>query len=422
MTRTASPKLAGYAGLAALALVAALVLGRPELAAVAAPFALAVGAGLAFAGRPEIDARASLASERALEGDHVTLTLQLAPSEPVARVRVRLAVPAGMELVDSAPLRELRLPATRELELTVRCTHWGGYRLGDVDLVARDLLGLFASRSSVRGSAHLRVYPRAETLRRLPPPHATQAHVGSHVARAKGEGIEFADLRPWAPGDRVRRINWRASARRAQLVVNESHPERNADVVVFLDTFAETRAGVSGTLDLAVRAGAAIVARALRDRDRVGLISFGGFVRWLVPASGVVQQYRVVDALVDTQIALSWAWKEIDVLPLRTLPPHALIVALTPLLDDRATAALLDLRARGFDLVVVEVSPLPFVDRGRGEVARTAERLWLLRRDALRGRYERTGVPVVEWQAGDAFEAVLEEARTYRRYAPIARA
>ena len=47
------------------------------------------------------------------------------------------------------------------------------------------------------------------------------------MARAKGDGIEFADIRPFVPGDRVRRINWRASARRPGLWVNESHPERN---------------------------------------------------------------------------------------------------------------------------------------------------------------------------------------------------
>ena len=76
---------------------------------------------------------------------------------------------------------------------------------------------------------------------------STQPFAGNQVARQKGEGLEFADLREFAAGDRVRSINWRASARRNVLVVNERHPERNADVILFLDTFADARAG--GALD-----------------------------------------------------------------------------------------------------------------------------------------------------------------------------
>src|SRR2546423_15075622 len=76
----------------------------------------------------------------------------------------------------------------------------------------------------------------------------------------------------------------------------------------------------------------------------------------------MVQRYRIVEALLNTEITLSYAWKEIDVLPRGTLPAKALVLALTPLLDDRAVSALLDLRARGFDLVVIEVSPLPFAE------------------------------------------------------------
>ena len=64
------------------------------------------------------------------------------------------------------------------------------------------------------------------------------------------------------PGDRLRSINWRASARRGELIVNDRHPERNTDVILFLDSFAEARtARAESTLDRAVRA-AATLARA----------------------------------------------------------------------------------------------------------------------------------------------------------------
>ena len=53
-------------------------------------------------------------------------------------------------------------------------------------------------------------------------PSETQVFSGNHVARQKAEGIEFADIRQFVAGDRVRHVNWRATARRGELWVNEA--------------------------------------------------------------------------------------------------------------------------------------------------------------------------------------------------------
>jgi uncharacterized protein (DUF58 family) len=172
-----------------------------------------------------------------------------------------------------------------------------------------------------------------------------------------------------------------------------------------------------GTLDQTVRAAASLAHRYLQRKDRVGIVSFGGFLSWLLPASGTKQLYRIVDSLLQMEIVFSFATKNIEVLPPRTLPPGALVLALTPLLDDRSTSALLDLRARGSDLVVVEVSPVPFVTPLGDELSQLAYRLWSLARDAQRARYVRAGIPVVAWTDGQALDSVLEEVRAYRRYA-----
>jgi uncharacterized protein (DUF58 family) len=261
------------------------------------------------------------------------------------------------------------------------------------------------------------VYPSAETVRTLLAPLETQVFIGNQTARVKGEGIEFADIRGWAPGDRVRSINWRATARRGELHVNQQHPERNTDVVLFLDTFTDVASGMRGTLDMTVRAATSLAHRYLQRKDRVGVVSFGGLLSWLVPASGTQQLYRIVDSLLQTDIVLSFARRGIDVLPPRTLPPKALVLALSPLLDVRSAGAILDLRARGFDLIVIEVSPVPFVDDEGDELAKVAYRLWRLSRESLRARYEQAGVPVVEWVDGVALDGVLEEVTAYRRHA-----
>ena len=176
-------------------------------------------------------------------------------------------------------------------------------------------------------------------------------------------------MRPWAPGDPLKRVNWRATARRGEVWVNESHPERNTDVILFVDSFAEARGGDTGTLDLAVRATAALADAYIGRRDRVGLISFGGILRWLEPGMGTVQLYRIVDALLDTQIILSYYWTGIDVIPQRTLPPNALVIALSPLLDGRSVDALLDLRARGLRPQRRSTSPPCRSRSGRGRAS-----------------------------------------------------
>ena len=305
--------------------------------------------------------------------------------------------------------------------MPIGCTRWGGYAPGTLHLRARDRLGVFAFEDVRDLRRPLRVYPGPERLLSLLRPLETQPSVGNQVARTKGDGIEFADIRPFVPGDRVRRVNWRASARRGDLVVNEAHPERNTDVILFLDTFSEVRGTERGTLDLTVRAAAALADAYLARKDRVGVIGFGGMLSWLLPGAGLRQLYRIVDSLLETEIVLNYAWKDVELLPRRTLPPQALVVGLTPLLDERSVGALLDLRARGFDLAIVEVSPAAFAVAGDDEADRVAYRLWLHTRAALRYRFETAGVPVVEWRDGEALAAPLEEVSAWRRQARVAR-
>jgi len=426
VTRWASPKLAAYAGLSGVGLLTALGFARPELVALTAPFLLALAAGLALASPPQIEVDVELDAQRILEGDEVAARIVLYPTTTVDRLDLYLRLPPGLEVTSGSNPVALHLAAgeRREVELTLRAVRWGAHVIGPAYLRARDPLEFLAWESSAGAGSELRVFPREEALRRIIRPRETQVLAGNEVSRHKGEGIEFADLRPFAPGDPLRRVNWRASARRGDgdLWVNESHPERNTDVILFVDSFAEARLGGEGTLDLAVRATATLADAYARRRDRVGLISFGGIMRWLVPGTGLVQMYRVIDALLDTQIILSYYWKEIDVIPRRTLPPNALVIALSPLLDARSVGALLDLRARGYDLAVIDVSPVPFTKRPADSVDAIAYDIWQLTRDALRHRLQSAGVAVAEWTDDVPLQAVLEEVREFRRYARHAHA
>lgn len=422
MTRTGDARLGAYAALASVALVAALAFRRSELAAIAAPFALLVALGVRVRA-PELRAWFDLDRERALEGDVVDATVTVRTTEAVDRLEIGLALPDGVELAEGRNPVALRLSAgeERELPLRLRCRRWSSVEIGEVWLRARDRIGLLHFEGRVDRRRTLRIYPTPERLQRLLAPAHTQAATGSEVARLRAEGLEFADTRPFVAGDRVRSINWRATARRGSLVVNERHPERNADVVVFLDSFAEARTTDEGTLEQAVRTTATIARRFLERRDRVGLVAFGGILRWLEPGGGLVQQYRLVDALLETGVEFSYAWKDVNVIPARTLPPRALVIAVTPLLDERAIGALLDLRWRGHDLVVLEVSPEPYLEPGRDRADLVALRLWRLQRAELRARFERLGAAVATLDDATTVEEALEEVRAFRRHARLAR-
>jgi uncharacterized protein (DUF58 family) len=261
-------------------------------------------------------------------------------------------------------------------------------------------------------------------LSRLVAPLRTRPVLGSQVSRERGEGIEFADLRPVAPGDRVRNINWRATSRRRVPHVNVQHPEHGTDVVLFLDTFDQAEHESEGTLDAAVHAAAALASAYLARRDRVAVVSFGGELSWLPPATGPRHLYRIADALLLSAVSLSNGWKDVARLPGRLFPPRALVLALSPLLDERGVDALLDLRARGHDLALVEVSPVAHSPITHVESRRPVLRLWQLQRDTLRARFEALGVPVAHWEHPDVPLALaVEEVISFRRHArPASRA
>jgi uncharacterized protein (DUF58 family) len=425
VNRRPSAKIAVYVGVAALALLAGLALGRPELVAVAAPLAVLVVAGLAGARDPELAAEVAVDRERALVEDQVTVTLTLRAAARVERLEVLLVVPPGMEGPDGARrawATAVTLAAGEERALPVRltCRRWGAYWLGDVHLRAHDRFRLFTWERHLDRHAHLKVFPVPDALRSLVTPVETLVSTGGHVAPQRGDGIEFADLRPFLPGDRPRSINWRATARRGDLMVNQRHPERATDVVLFLDSFLDVSGPTGSTLDRTVGAAASLAAAYLRQRDRVGLVSFGGFVQWLQPGGGQTALYRLLDTLMETQVFATAAWKGIRHLPPRTLPAKALIVAMTPLVDERGVAALFDLLARGYDLAVVDISPLAQAGVGGGQWGELATRLWALERETLRHRYQRLGAAVVEWPDALHLQQVLLEVEACRRHAGLA--
>ena len=423
MSRRGSARVTGFALVAAIGVVSALVARRPELAIVAAPFALVLGLGTGLAREPRLEASLDVRSSRVLEGEDVEVEVTVSSETGMERLEVVIDLPDGVGVAEGPAGAAVRLAPGDERALcySLRPARWGVYDVGSVAFRARDRLGLVLWERRLAEPRLLRVYPVPEPVGQAFPAVELQAFAGNEVARVAGDGIEYADIRDFVPGDRVRAINWRASARRQRLVVNERHPERNEDVVLLVDSFLDLALGNRSTLDDAVRAASALATRYLDRRDRVGLVGFGGTLRWLRPGMGTTQRFRLVETLLETRVETTYASRDVNLVPARVLPPKALVVALTPLVDSRFATALEDLRARRFDLVVVEVDPAPLVPRGTRRLDALAFRLWLLEREAMRSRLERLGVAVARWGDDGSLDQALEGVRTFRRYARRAR-
>lgn len=418
MTRHPSPRLVAYLVIGAAGLFAGPALGRPEPVILVAPLLLAALVALLTVRAPAVAIEVATDADRVLEGLDVRLDVEVRADRSVPWLELAVQLPAGLVVQDGVRVLGIRLDAGgREgLSTAITARRWGMYRVGRIAVRARDRFGFFAFETVVEPDLTLRVFPRPETLQRLIQPAETQLSSGNEVSRRAGDGIEFATVRQYVPGDQVRRVNWRLSSRRPEVYVNELHPERSTDVVVLLDTFTDLGANEETSLASAVRGANGIADHYLRRRDRVGFIALGASIRWLEPGMGLGQAYRIVDALLDARAAVSFVWKGVELIPPRSLPPKALIVALSPLVDDRAIQALLDLRARGFDVTVVEVRPERFIAPAGDSFGATARRLWHMQRELLRDRFRRLGVPVAPWSFGQPLQAAFEEARAFRRH------
>lgn len=406
MIRRASPRLFAYVSLASVGLVVGLATQRTDILVLATPFVVFVLVGLATSDAPDVRAGVRVEPERSVEGEAIDVVVALESPTGATRVDVAMLLPPELEVRDGDPSRTMQLAPGEHREITMRVVsrRWGAYDAGALALRAHDRASLFVYELDVPATARVRFYPEQQRLRHLVRPNRTQLFAGDRVARrAAGEGIELADLRAFMPGDRPRDVNWRASARRRELWVTQRHPERSTDAVVFVDLFSEA------SMLPAVRAASTLVDSYLATRDRVGLVGFGGVVQWVRAGQGVRHLYRLLDNLLDARTFFSYAWKDIGVIPPHVLVPGSVVLAISPLEDDRVVTALVDLRARGYEVAIVELVPDLVVARSaESELDDVARRLWRLQRAHHRERLRQFGIAVVEWRAGDPVSSTME--------------
>jgi uncharacterized protein (DUF58 family) len=269
---------------AALGAAAVWVVGSGgAVLAVAAVLLGAVLLDVALAARPG-DLRLERDGPTAVRlGESVALTLRVTNTGS-RRLRGRLRdawVPsAGADLTHHQ--LDLGRGAGRLLNTTLHPTRRGDRHPDRVTVRSVGPLGLAGRQRAHRVPWTVRVLPEFNSRRHLPA-RLDRLRVldGRNAARVRGAGTEFDSLRAWVDGDDVRSIDWRATARRADVAVRTWRPERDRRVLIVLDCgrTAAGRVGDAPRLDAAMDAALLLAALASAAGDRVDLLAYDRRVR-----------------------------------------------------------------------------------------------------------------------------------------------
>ncbi|HEV7203477.1 MAG TPA: DUF58 domain-containing protein [Jatrophihabitans sp.] len=409
--------IASAAGL----LFLAIALHRRDLFALAAPLLAAVVVNAAFRPAGRVDAHLDVDPTTLLEDQAGALTVTLDSDAPLDVVTS--SVRTGPHLQAGAP--PVRCGAGREVAVRhrLRARRWGRSEAGPVTLTLSAWQG-FLRREIVTAPVRVRVLPLREQFTAVDAVPVATGVIGTHRSRRPGEGGDLAGVRPFAPGDRLKRINWPVSLRSQQLHVTATVSDRDTAVMLVIDTSMDVRAatsddGARGSLDTAVRAAASIAEHYLRAGDRVGLVDHARPLRPIRPSAGKAHLNRILDVLVHVtpQPMLDAAHGRLA----RAIPMPSMVVLLSPLIGaatrDRAVA----IARAGHTVLIVDTLPEHIDDARSATWTDLARRLQQLQREGDIARLTERGIPVVAWRGPRSLDDVLRNLSRARR-APRVRA
>ncbi|MFC8599306.1 DUF58 domain-containing protein [Isoptericola sp. NPDC057191] len=427
------PQAAAGIGAGTLVLGLGLLVGRADVALLGvAPLLAAL-----WAGRPR--ARRTTAQPALTTVTTVTIEPAGGPAAPgELRATLHLDPPDEAELLHARvyapghrPTGVVVAATPRELALTLRTVRTGPQRTFHVDARGYGAGGGTAEDPVSVTAPDRLVLPTALPLGRVPVPRRLRGLTGPHTSRRLGDGNELRDVHPFTPGDRLRRIDWRTTARRSPhldtLYVRRTYATAEATAVLVVDSRDDVgpdlrtwrgtgplRVDEPTSLDLARHAAASVANALITGGDRVGVDDLGRRRRPLPPAAGRRHLRRVLHAL-----ALSSPRGT----PQRRLrapqvPADAIVYLFSTVLDDEPVELLRAWVAGGHPVVLVDT--LPNVRGAREEHMRLAWRVTRAERDDRLRRAAAAGAPVVRW-AGDArqdatlrLEALVRAAERHR--------
>ena len=354
---------------------------------------------------PAVEVHAEPGTHRCFETEHAQVTVWAVTDADFDSVALDLTV----SVVPGMRIENAESDSRGRQTVVVAADRWGRYPIqGRITVGAR---GGLLQGTGVVDAADVFVFPTA-------PPQSTEIprtdlldRLGTHLTRYIGPGVEYADVRRYVPGDLLRTVNWPVSARRGSLHVTERLTDRAADVVVLVDKYPQPAGPATEATNRTVRGAVQVVQSALRSGDRAGVVALGDRrPRWLDADIGRRQFYRVLDAV----LAVDGGFETTPgtLAPRAAVPPGAIVIAFSTLLDTEFALALIDLRKRGHTVVAVDVlEGAPF----ENDVDRLVTRMWSLQRSFMYRDMGTIGVDVVAWREVDTLEQAMQLVPDHRR-------
>ncbi|HLK60530.1 MAG TPA: DUF58 domain-containing protein, partial [Chthonomonadaceae bacterium] len=186
----------------------------------------------------------------------------------------------------------------------------GDYRFGDIYLRIRGRLGMVHRLTRIPAPAEVKVYPNVQEAAKfdMMARKGRLQQIGIRKARLQGAGREFESLRDYLPDDEMRRIDWKATARRGKLVARQYEVEKSQTIMLVLDVGRTMLAEIDGIqkLDYAINAALLLAYVASLADDQVGLLVFADTVQsYLPPRKGRSQVYAILERLYNAQASLA---------------------------------------------------------------------------------------------------------------------
>jgi uncharacterized protein (DUF58 family) len=390
---------------AAVVLAVAVIGSRWQLVPFAAPF-IGVLCSIGWQRRvPTVHVHAQPGAHRCFETERAEVTVWAVaePDTETDGVDLAVATIAGMR-VEPAERQ-----ARQRQSVEVSADRWGRYPI--VARITASAKGGLVEGTATLNAADVYVFPTAPPQSTALPRTDLLDRLGTHLTRYMGPGVEYADVRRYVPGDQLRTVNWPVSARRGSLHVTERLTDRAGDVVVLVDSYPQPAGPATEAADRTVRGAVQVVQSALRSGDRAGVVALGDRrPRWLGADIGRRQFYRVLDAVLAVEN--SFETTPGTLAPQAAVPPGAIVIAFSTLLDTEFALALIDLRKRGHTVVAVDVlEGAPFADDCDPLVAR----MWGLQRSFMYRDMGTIGVDVVSWREVDTLDQAMHLVPDHRR-------
>ena len=396
---------------------AALIFSRPDLLVLGGPLVLITVWSLMT--RPFGDPLpvTSLAHRSLREGEATTWQTSLTTVSGMEQAVVVLATGSWAELSPSTGVRARTASADSTgaaitLDVGLQSRRWGRRRVGSGLVSATSAWGAFRFGPHTCVPRTLWTLPMPATFdAKAPIPHPNGL-VGLSRSRRAGDGSEFASIRAFQPGDRLRRIHWPLSLRAGELHVTSTWADQDSHVMLIVDALNDLggsagQGRADSSLDITVRAAASMAEHYLHRGDRVGLRVFGAANVTRLPAvAGMSQLRRVLDTLASIE-----AGTEPRSNPTKVaggLPAEALAVVLSPLVSPDALTHAVTLARRGLSVIVIDTLP-DHLDGGEDAGSQLAWRVRRLERDREIRQVQEAGIPTVTWRGPGSLDQVLRD-------------